>query len=53
MLIQTAGVILFAAGAIWLVVEMLQTRTLARTRVAEEPRRVAVEEPVVYRDRAR
>jgi hypothetical protein len=42
--IQTIGMILFVAGAIWLVVEMLQARTLGtRDRV--------VEEPVVYRDR--
>jgi hypothetical protein len=42
--IQTIGMILFIAGAIWLVVEMLQARTLGtRDRV--------VEEPVVYRDR--
>ncbi|MEA2157223.1 MAG: hypothetical protein QOE11_3363 [Solirubrobacteraceae bacterium] len=41
--IQTIGVILFLVGAVWLVVEMLQARTLTRTRV--------VEEPVLYRDR--
>ncbi len=42
--IQTIGMILFVAGAIWLVVEMLQARTLGtRDRV--------VDEPVVYRDR--
>ena len=42
--IQTIGMILFVAGAIWLVVEMLQARTLG-------PRDRVVEEPVVYRDR--
>jgi hypothetical protein len=42
--IQTIGMILFIAGAIWLVVEMLQARSLG-TRGA------VVEEPVVYRDR--
>jgi len=42
--IQTIGMILFIAGAIWLVVEMLQARTLGtRDRV--------VEEPGAYRDR--
>ncbi len=42
--IQTIGMILFIAGAIWLVVEMLQARTIGtRERI--------VEEPVVYRDR--
>lgn len=42
--IQTIGMILFIAGAIWLVVEMLQARTVGtRERV--------VEEPVAYRDR--
>jgi len=42
--IQTIGMILFIAGAIWLVVEMLQARSFGtRDRV--------VEEPVVYRDR--
>ncbi len=41
--IQTIGVILFIVGAIWLVVEMMQARTLTRDRV--------VDEPVVYRDR--
>ena len=42
--IQTIGMILFIAGAIWLVVEMLQARTLGT-------RGGVVEEPVVYRDR--
>ena len=42
--IQTIGMILFIAGAIWLVVEMIQSRTGGtRERV--------VEEPVAYRDR--
>ncbi len=42
--IQMIGMILFIAGAIWLVVEMLQARTLGT-------RERYVEEPVVYRDR--
>jgi flagellar biogenesis protein FliO len=41
--IQTIGVILFVVGAVWLVIEMIQARSLTRTAV--------VEEPVVYRDR--
>lgn len=42
--IQTIGMILFIAGAIWLVVEMIQSRSAGtRERV--------VEEPVAYRDR--
>lgn len=44
--IQTIGMILFIAGAIWLVVEMIQARGggfATRERV--------VEEPVAYRDR--
>ena len=42
--IQTIGMILFIAGAIWLVVEMIQSRGVGtRGRVAEEP--------VAYRDR--
>ncbi|MDQ3678859.1 MAG: DUF6458 family protein [Actinomycetota bacterium] len=50
--IQTIGVILFVVGAVWLVVEMIQARSLGRGRVVDEPvgRRV-VEEPVVYRER--
>ncbi len=42
--IQTIGMILFIAGAIWLVVEMIQSRGVGTTRgrVVEEP---------VYRDR--
>jgi hypothetical protein len=47
--IQTVGVILFVLGAVWLAVEMVQARSLARTRVVDRP--VAYEEPVVYRDR--
>lgn len=35
--IQTVGVILFIAGTIWLVVEMIQARSLARQRVVDEP----------------
>jgi len=45
--IQTVGVILFLAGAVWLVVEMVQGRALTRRRVVDEP------EPVVYRERRR
>ncbi len=45
--IQTIGMILFIVGAIWLVVELIQSRTLGRDRVARER---VVEEPV-YRDR--
>ncbi len=41
--IQTVGVILFIVGAIWLVVEMIQARSLTRHPV--------VDEPGVYRDR--
>ena len=41
--IQTIGVILFVVGVIWLVVEMIQARSLTRHR--------AVDEPVAYRDR--
>lgn len=44
--IQTVGVILFILGAVWLVVEMLQARTMTRPR-----RDVVVEEPVATRDR--
>jgi hypothetical protein len=43
--IQTIGVILFIVGAIWLVIEMIQARSMG-------PRGdVVVDEPVVYRDR--
>ena len=42
--IQTIGMILFIAGAIWLVVEMIQARSLGARGGA------VVEEPV-YRDR--
>jgi membrane-bound ClpP family serine protease len=41
--IQTIGVILFVVGAAWLVIEMIQARSLTRSTV--------VDEPVVYRDR--
>ena len=42
--IQTIGMILFIAGAIWLVVEMIGSRSLGtRERI--------VDEPVMYRDR--
>lgn len=44
--IQTVGMILFLLGVVWLVVELLQARSLTRGDVA-------VEEPVVYRDRVR
>jgi hypothetical protein len=35
--IQTIGVILFVVGAVWLVIEMIQARSLTRTAVVEEP----------------
>jgi hypothetical protein len=41
--IQTVGVILFLVGLVWLLVELVQARTVARSTV--------VEEPVLYRDR--
>jgi len=41
--IQTVGMILFAAGVVWLVVEMIQARSVTRRRV--------VDEPAVYRER--
>ncbi len=41
--IQTVGMILVIVGAVWLVVELIQARSVARPAV--------VEEPVVYRDR--
>lgn len=41
--IQTVGMILFIVGAIWLVVELIQARSLTRDRV--------VEERAPYRDR--
>ncbi len=44
--IQTVGMILFILGAVWLVVELLQARSLTRGDVV-------VEEPVAYRDRVR
>lgn len=47
--IQTIGMILFLVGAVWLVIEMIQARTLTRpAAVYEEP--VVHEEPVAYRD---
>ena len=45
--IQTIGMILFIVGAIWLVVELIQSRSLGRRHVVGER---VVEEPV-YRDR--
>ena len=42
--IQTVGMILFIAGVIWLVVELIQARSVTRGGAV-------VEEPVVYRDR--
>lgn len=42
--IQTIGMILFVVGAVWLVIEMIQARS-----VATGPR--VVEEPVTYRER--
>jgi type IV secretory pathway VirB3-like protein len=42
--IQTIGMILFVVGVIWLVIEMIQARS-----VAAGPR--VVEEPVTYRER--
>ena len=45
--IHTVGLILFLVGAVWLVVEMIQARSLAR---ADQPA-VDRDEPVVYRDR--
>jgi hypothetical protein len=41
--IQTVGVILFLVGLVWLLVELVQARTMGRSTV--------VEEPVLYRDR--
>jgi hypothetical protein len=35
--IQTVGMILVAVGAVWLVVELIQARTVARPRVVEDP----------------
>lgn len=42
--IQTIGMILFIVGAIWLVIEMMQARSMTRGDVV-------VDEPVAYRDR--
>lgn len=39
--IQTIGLILFLAGVLWLIVELVQTRALTRTR------RTTVREPAV------
>jgi hypothetical protein len=44
--IQTIGLILFVVGVVWLVVELIQARSLTRPTRAG-----VVEEPVVYRDR--
>jgi hypothetical protein len=41
--IHTVGVILFLVGLVWLLVELVQARTMGRSTV--------VEEPVLYRDR--
>jgi|GEM_PF-2192710 len=41
--IQTIGVILFVAGVVWLVFEIIQARAVTSRRV--------VDEPVAYRDR--
>ncbi|MDX6683251.1 MAG: hypothetical protein QOG94_3290 [Solirubrobacteraceae bacterium] len=41
--IQTIGMILFAVGVAWLVIEMFQARAVGGRRV--------VEEPVTYRER--
>jgi hypothetical protein len=48
--IQTIGVILFLAGVVWLLVELMQARTARRTVVREEPvaREPAVREREVY-----
>lgn len=45
--IHTVGLILFIVGAVWLVVEMIQARSVRRV---DDPV-VYREEPVVYRDR--
>ena len=45
--IQTIGVILFIVGVIWLVIELVQTRTRRTTRVREAP---VARERVVERD---
>lgn len=46
--IQTVGMILFVVGAIWLVVELIQARSLTRGGVVRDR---VVEDPAVYRDR--
>jgi len=45
--IQTIGVILFIVGVIWLVIELVQTRTRRTTHVREAP---VARERVVERD---
>ena len=47
--IQTIGMILFIVGVIWLVVELIQARSVTRGGVVTRDR--VVEDPVVYRDR--
>lgn len=46
--IQTVGMILFVVGVVWLVFELLQSRSVGRGPVVGDR---VVEEPVVYRDR--
>ncbi|HVF76860.1 MAG TPA: DUF6458 family protein [Solirubrobacteraceae bacterium] len=46
--IQTVGMILFVVGVVWLLFELIQSRTVGRGPVAHER---VVEEPVGYRDR--
>ena len=46
--IQTVGMILFVVGAVWLVVELIQARSVTRGGVVRDR---VVEEPVAYRDR--
>lgn len=46
--IQTIGVILFVIGVVWLVIELVQTRSRRTAYVAEAP--VAQRERVVERD---
>ena len=35
--IQTIGVILFVSGVAWLLIELVQARSVRRTRVVQEP----------------
>lgn len=49
--IQTVGVILFLVGAVWLVVELIQSRSLGRGAVVREDQVVSREDRVAYRDR--